>query len=526
MAPNPLNALNWKLQACLAWAGRNERKTALAIVAVGFLIRLVLFTLFRFCWGDCQWYTWQVLKLTQFDFGALWLGLGMGRPLLALSATLVAWLIHPLAGSASAETALQLIALLSGTASIWLVYLLGKKVFDYRVGLFAAFFLAFFQASWYYSVNGLSENPAAFTTLLFLVLFVDALKSGAKKQMMGAGFAFYAGLMVREDIAFLLPLVLYMLWQNKWKNAKPLLASFAAPFLLTLPLLSLPGLMTGMTSSEVPLITWGWYLQPATYGTSLTYILQHFDYLYLCLILLAFGVCLTKWREGGYFLFLWFIPRYWFYLGRNLGSDYGRFFFLSALTLILALGFGFERLWIGLKKNHTVIAVALLLLFAHNNNSLNVTDLKGFVGHYLFTIYQEHGSDQEMQEGFLELTNLKLGEKDMVFEDYSINLVNLYSQTAGLPSLRVRDAGEKAGLLAQYADRGFPSPGDFWKCSETLKGTKEHFDSAVAGRTLYTLERCKRMFGDRIEKFGVGVAYEAVAPQVYRMTLSPTTGSG
>jgi 4-amino-4-deoxy-L-arabinose transferase-like glycosyltransferase len=94
-------------------------------------------------------------------------------------------------------------ALLCGPASIWLTYVLGRRLFGARVGLAAAFVFALYPFAWQYEVRLYSESIATPLTVLALILVLE--REASVRRAAAAGALLGAILLIRPTSLYLLP---------------------------------------------------------------------------------------------------------------------------------------------------------------------------------------------------------------------------------------------------------------------------------------------------------------------------------
>lgn len=139
----------------------------------------------------------------------------------------------------------RLFIALLGTASVYLVYLLGKKIFKEKIGLLAGLFLAvsFFQIE----LSHFARHwiPACFFTLLLAILAFELWQNEKRKYFVFAGLVggLAFGITYVTSIAFLLPIFSYFFltggkfWQKiKNKNFYLMIGIFLAISLIFIAL--------------------------------------------------------------------------------------------------------------------------------------------------------------------------------------------------------------------------------------------------------------------------------------------------
>ncbi|MGB9637443.1 MAG: ArnT family glycosyltransferase, partial [Microgenomates group bacterium] len=121
--------------------------------------------------------------------------------------------------------------------AIFLIYLLGKEIYNREVGLLAAFLYGFSYQQVIFSRWLANPNPLPFFTLLVLIFLYQFIQSHNYKFLILSSF--FIGLCLQLEAAsavFFLPAVLFiLLWQGKNLKAKWLFFSFLAFFITLLP---------------------------------------------------------------------------------------------------------------------------------------------------------------------------------------------------------------------------------------------------------------------------------------------------
>jgi len=114
--------------------------------------------------------------------------------------------------------------------SIYLIYLIGKKIENEFLGLVTALFLSVNWLFTRWSVSFVGGIPA---TTLILISFYLFLKNKTNKSLFLSGLFLGFGFMCRyQSIIFLVPLVFWLVYNNKIKGLYPILAGFSLTVLL------------------------------------------------------------------------------------------------------------------------------------------------------------------------------------------------------------------------------------------------------------------------------------------------------
>ncbi|MFA6410060.1 MAG: glycosyltransferase family 39 protein [Candidatus Buchananbacteria bacterium] len=104
--------------------------------------------------------------------------------------------------------ALRLPFVLAGIFSVFLIYLIGKKLFDQKVGLLAGFFLSICSYHIWISKIGLQESLVIFFCLLTFYLFLKSLDT---KKYWQWGIALGLALLTKYTALVILPIILIYL---------------------------------------------------------------------------------------------------------------------------------------------------------------------------------------------------------------------------------------------------------------------------------------------------------------------------
>jgi len=147
------------------------------------------------------------------------------------------------------EDAGKYAALIFGTLSILLIFLLGRQLFDEKAGLFAAAIFSVLPLAVNYSILQLSDAPFLFFYLLSLLFFFKALEKPKLNLFLFFVFAGIATLIRTNGlIDFFPPLVLIFAWlfffnREKFQNLLSKLPFAFLGFLITYGLFALRNLL-------------------------------------------------------------------------------------------------------------------------------------------------------------------------------------------------------------------------------------------------------------------------------------------
>lgn len=203
---------------------------------------------------------------------------------------------------------------LVGTLTVFLVYLLGHKLFNKKVGLYSASLLAFIPVHVLYSSKILNDVLATFLIILSIYCFIKGFEEKSKKYKIIFGFVLAIALLSRYTVLWIMPVFpIYLLIRDKsfrFVKDKDLWLSIFVFFLTLAPLF-----LYGLTSYGNPLgafihgfkasTYWGgvqaWYFF-LQYGWNMLSIISVFF-----IISLVFIVCSKKYKyKPIYLLLIWF----------------------------------------------------------------------------------------------------------------------------------------------------------------------------------------------------------------------------
>lgn len=135
------------------------------------------------------------------------------------------------------ESVFRIPSVLFGTATVFVTYLIGKKLFDRKTGLIAATLIATAPLHIYYSQEARMYMMAAFMASLSFYFFISILKKDTLVNW--AGFVGSTALMLYTDYLpyFLIPTYIIYLFIRRKNIKKPTLRAFTPAFILITVLL-------------------------------------------------------------------------------------------------------------------------------------------------------------------------------------------------------------------------------------------------------------------------------------------------
>ncbi len=157
----------------------------------------------------------------------------------------------------SSEIALRMPSVILGVASIYIIYKIGKKLFDEKTALIAATLLATAPLHIFYSQEARMYMLASFFTIVSVYFFIAVLKEDRLKNW--AGFIISTSILLYSDYLpyLMIPVYLVYLFLYRKSIKKPTLRSFVPAFLL-IALIVLPWffifpkqLITGLSAANL-----------------------------------------------------------------------------------------------------------------------------------------------------------------------------------------------------------------------------------------------------------------------------------
>lgn len=136
---------------------------------------------------------------------------------------------------------LRVISIISGTLCVCVIYLLGKSLFDRRVGVISAFFLCFCNYHIIYSRILMMDSLSLLFVFSTIYLFWEGFCKGKNKYLYFAGFMLGFGTLIKFSSLVMFPLIIFFILWTK-KNIKALfdrriILLFTVTFLTILPYL-------------------------------------------------------------------------------------------------------------------------------------------------------------------------------------------------------------------------------------------------------------------------------------------------
>lgn len=204
------------------------------------------------------------------------------------------------------EVALRIPSVLFGLGTIYITYLIAKKVFSKNVGLLSAFLVATSGLSIYYSQEARMYSPAAFLVALLVYLFSQ------KKWLV---FSVTLALLAATDYVslFIVP-VLWLVGLKDWKKLSLAHIPVLSFFVIWFPIFQ-KQLLSGLSQEGS---SWWNLLGPATFENAalipVKFIFGRISFdnkvFYSVLVVLAislFGYILSKARKSSKLIWVWLV---------------------------------------------------------------------------------------------------------------------------------------------------------------------------------------------------------------------------
>lgn len=277
----------------------------------------------------------------------------------------------------------RIITAILGSLSVYLVYVIGKRLFNVAAGLGAAFFLAFNYRHVLSSHLALSDIPNSFFALLAFYASTLLLEKNTKSRYLFAGLTIGLSLSMKYQIFALFPfLFVQILWVLKKRKFSEL---FNKNFLLALFIIPLvfvvlnPYLLLNLKTA-LPVIRYvgGRYGAGANrFNFYPLYYLFHFGIgnIAFIVIILGFITALYKSFVKSLFIFAYVGSFLYIFLYYMLGGSYVRNF--TTVMPFLSLFFGFFVFFVvtklKIKRNFFLVILLVVLNFNSIVNSITLS---------------------------------------------------------------------------------------------------------------------------------------------------------
>lgn len=263
-----------------------------------------------------------------------------------------------------------------GLGGIFLTYLLGKNLFNKKVGLIAAFLLTFNFKHAQNSHIGLPDIYNSFFLLLSLLLTLYLWKKGSLKSYLLAGFGIGLFFSIKYQIFAFFPF-LFVHFLNSVEKNKIHFKKLIRPALFMALIVTL---ITFIVINPHFFINLDKAVKAIT-GVSQKYAMgrnqlnlyplwyfYHIDYGFLELLVAGFGiiVALKKYLKKATILLSILVPFFYVFLYYSNGGFYVRNFITVTPLILVFAGFGTFSVYnfIGRKFNYTLSLIILILMLA------------------------------------------------------------------------------------------------------------------------------------------------------------------
>ena len=368
-----------------AWLSNPYNIALIVLIILAFSIRLYYFNITKFqpVWWDEAEY---MIKANSLAFGTPETGWwGEGRPVL------FPFLASLLFKAGLGEVFIRFFWVLLSTANILLIYLIGKKLVNERVGLFAALIMSFSYIDLFYTSRLLVDMPQMFFILLATLFF---LKSGplghdgqsSKKAIFyvlpilffGALIRFTVGVFIIVLFIFLLLIYGFKLFKKReWYISALFGIAVFIPYMIYSQIkygnlfkafLVFFASERGADFNPISVLM-GYINYLPRYTTIILFLFFIFG-----LILAIFNLLIRydlirkgdKISINNLFILLWFvIPLLYFGLAVNHFEDRYLFMALPPMFFLIGMGLDKAREWLAkYNKNVAVVVIGLILAFS------------------------------------------------------------------------------------------------------------------------------------------------------------------
>lgn len=218
----------------------------------------------------------------------------------------------------------------TGVLTVYLVYLIGRKLFDEKIGLFAALILAVTEYHLYYSRSALADGNLTFFFVLTMFFYVHSLLNGEKKYHVLTGIGVGLCFLTKNTGALVLPVILlsefFMICKYKefkkerFINTLLILAISSAFILTTISAYRYFGSLFLVEYAElkstgrlISILTISTYLKTTDYGFYLVKMKDMVSIPALLLGLLGLFIGLKNREKGDVLCITWFLFLFTFF---------------------------------------------------------------------------------------------------------------------------------------------------------------------------------------------------------------------
>lgn len=264
------------------------------------------------------------------------------------------------------------ISALFGAASVFLTYLVGKKIFSKKAGLIAAFFLTFNYRHVLSSHLGLTDIHNAFFTLLSFYTALLLLEKNSRRRYLLAGVVAGFCFSIKYQFFHFLPLILvHLIWAIKRKSFKYLfrlqaweaLAAGLLTFLIINPYF-LPNIKQAL--KEINYVSLRYGMGRNLFSAYPLFYLYHWGIGHLSSLLIIIGSLTTLFLYPTISLLIlsYVLPYFLVMIYCSGGGGYTRNFTVVIPLLMLYAGFFLSQIYIILKRLVKHRLADLIIIFA------------------------------------------------------------------------------------------------------------------------------------------------------------------
>lgn len=261
--------------------------------------------------------------------------------------------------------------LLFAVLTILLVYYIGRKFVDKKVGIVAALMFAIIPTVFYLSVRAMLDISYLFFFLLSLVFYLFAMRSGKNRYFILAAIIFGLGFLFKQNIIILAPVILLYSLAADRKHLKKIFLSFLIAAVIMTPYLIFlykSGLLAVLLKSSVRAT--GFDLNSPQFNTLAGWLFypQQIAAIYLsypvtAAALIALACYSLKKEKYWKLLLVWFLTIYLIFV--LIPNKQGRYFLPAIPALLFPLAFYITRLSRNLVAASLIATVALILYTAY-----------------------------------------------------------------------------------------------------------------------------------------------------------------
>ena len=447
------------------WLGDYENLVLLAVIIFAIFLRLYYFFLTKnqpFWWDEASYgIIAKSFISSTWDTNPLVISERIIRPLLLSFVWAGLMLVNiPEAGSRF------ILEIIPSIISVFFVYLIGKEIYNKRVGIISAFIFSVLWIDIFYSMRILTDTPCLTFMFASIYYFILAIKKEFNyKYFLISLFLLSIGTLIRYLIGMVFVFYLIILifskqlylnkkkfWYSGILGTSPLIIAVILNYIISGDIFSrFIGANLGNASEQIS--------KPIAYNL-INYIpiylmnVFYYSFIFGLIIILfelivGFNYIFKNERMKGSLLLIFILVAYFSFFIFYLRSADDRYFLPAALTMCIFAGVGIDWIYSFLKKYNQIIAVVILfvILFFGAQAQLKQTDniIKGKIDSF-----------SQIKDGLLWLKQNTPANSDIVaigLDPYAIYYadINITSYVTENDTERI----EKADYLVLHA---FPPP--------------------------------------------------------------------